>query len=82
MIDANPRHWISSLRSSQDRLASVITPLQPMDLERQSYDPGWSIAQVLSHMGSQAELFMVWVNAAVEGTDPPGQESMKPAWDA
>jgi uncharacterized protein (TIGR03083 family) len=33
-------------------------------------------------MGSQAEIFGMWLTAALEGTDPPGRESMQPVWDA
>lgn len=60
----------------------MVRPLTPDQLRSQSYDTEWSIAQVLSHLGSQAELFMGWLSAAVERTEPPGRESMQPVWDA
>jgi uncharacterized protein (TIGR03083 family) len=81
-METRPRRWISVLRISQDRLASIVTPLTPDQLDGRSYDADWSIAQVLSHLGSQAEFFTGLVTAAVEGTDPPGQESMQPVWHA
>jgi uncharacterized protein (TIGR03083 family) len=63
-------------------------PLSPEQLRGPSYHD-WTIAQVLGHLGSQAEIFtgqpdssLGWVDAAVEGTDPPGHESMQPVWDA
>ena len=69
------------MRHSQDRLASVAQPLPPEQLRGPSYH-SWTIAQVLGHLGSQAEIFTAWLTAAVEGTDPPGREFMQPIWDA
>ena len=81
-LEIDPHRWIAALRDSHDRLASIARPLTPDQLRLQSYDTEWSIAQVLSHLGSQAELFMGWLSAAVERTEPPGRESMQPVWDA
>jgi len=81
-LEIDPHRWIAALRDSQDRLASMVRSLTPGQLRSQSYDTEWSIAQVLSHLGSQAELFMGWLTAAVERAEPPGRESMQPVWDA
>lgn len=81
-MEMKAREWISVLRGSQDRLASIVTPLTRDQLGGQSYDTEWTIAQVLSHLGSQAEFFSALFTAAVDGTDPPGQEFMTPIWDA
>jgi len=81
-METRPYPWISVLRGSQERLASTVTPLTPDQLGIRSYDTEWSIAQVLSHLGSQTEFFNALVTAAIEGTDPPGQESMQPIWAA
>jgi uncharacterized protein (TIGR03083 family) len=81
-METRPRRWISVLRKSQNRLASIVTPLTPDQLDDRSYDTEWTIAQVLSHLGSQAEFFSALLTAAVDGTDPPGQEFMQPVWDA
>jgi len=80
-MESNPRTWIAAVRRSQDRLASLVQTLTPEQLRGPSYHD-WTIAQVLGHLGSQAELFMGWVTAALEGTDPPGRETMQPIWDA
>ncbi|HEX6508514.1 MAG TPA: maleylpyruvate isomerase family mycothiol-dependent enzyme, partial [Chloroflexota bacterium] len=80
-IEADPRRWIAALRRSQDRLASLVEPLTPVQLRGPSYHD-WTIAQVLGHMGSQAEIFMGWVTAALDGTEPAGQDFMQPIWDA
>src|SRR5262249_22225775 len=38
-------------------------------------------ADVLSHLGSGAEIFSMYVNAGVTGGDPPSQDAFKPVWD-
>lgn len=80
-METDPHRWIAELRHSQDRLASLVRPLTPEQLRGPSYHD-WTIAQVLGHLGSQAELFMGWLTAAVERTDPPGRDAMQPVWDA
>ncbi len=80
-METDPRRWIAALRHSHDRLTSLVQPLTPKQLRGPSYHD-WTIAQVLGHLGSQAELFMGWLTAALEGTEPPGRESMQPVWDA
>jgi uncharacterized protein (TIGR03083 family) len=37
---------------------------------------------VLSHLGSQAEIFGLFVDAGVSGGEPPSQEAFQPIWDA
>jgi uncharacterized protein (TIGR03083 family) len=80
-METDPHRWIAVLRHSQDRLASLVGPLTPEQLRGPSYH-SWTIAQVLGHLGSQAELFTGWLTAALEGTDPPGRDIMQPIWDA
>ncbi len=78
---AGPDEWIQAVRKSHDSLRSRVEPLNAEQLRQPSYHK-WSIAEVMSHLGSQAELFSGWVTAATEGTDPPGRETMQPVWDA
>lgn len=80
-METNPHRWIAALRHSQDRLAAVVQPLTPQQLRDPSYH-SWTIAQVLGHLGSQAEIFSTWLPAALEGTEPPGREFMQPIWDS
>jgi uncharacterized protein (TIGR03083 family) len=80
-VETDPHRWIAALRNSQTRLASLVEPLSPEELRGPSYHD-WTIAQVLGHMGSQAEIFSAWVTNALEGTDPAGREYMQPIWDA
>jgi uncharacterized protein (TIGR03083 family) len=47
-----------------------------------SYCSDWTIAQVLSHLGSGAEINRAWLSAALAHTEPMGQEGMQSIWDA
>jgi uncharacterized protein (TIGR03083 family) len=78
---ADPIPWVRALRASHDRLTGMITTLDADGLRKQSYATEWSIAQVLSHLGSQAEIFALWLDAGLSGDDPPGQEAFVPIWD-
>jgi uncharacterized protein (TIGR03083 family) len=77
----NATPWISALRNSHDRLRALAEPLDLEQLESRSYDSEWSIAQVLSHLGSQAEIFNLMLAAGLSGEPPPGQEEFVPIWD-
>ena len=76
-----PSPWIDALRQSHDRLRVVAAPLDASQLEQRSYDSEWTIAQVLSHLGSQAEIFGLFLDAGLTGGDPPGAEAFGPIWD-
>jgi len=80
-METNPAPWISALRHSHDRLRAAVEPLDPGQLEQLSYASEWSIAQVLSHLGSQAEIFGLFLDAGLNGQDPPGPEVFAPIWD-
>jgi uncharacterized protein (TIGR03083 family) len=77
----SPAPWIDALRSSHAALRSTIEPLDAAALERQSYASEWSIAQVLSHLGSQAEIFGLFLDAGMSGQDPPGNDAFPPIWE-
>jgi uncharacterized protein (TIGR03083 family) len=47
-----------------------------------SYASEWSIAQVLSHLGSQAEIFGLLLDAGLTGSDAPPQDAFPPIWEA
>ena len=47
----------------------------------QSYDDEWTIADVASHLGSQAEIFGSFLDAGLAGDEPPGGDSFPPIWD-
>ena len=71
-MEASPDPWISALRHSHDRLRASVEPLGPDQLAQRSYPSEWTIAQVLSHLGSQAEIFGLMLEAGLAGQEPPG----------
>jgi uncharacterized protein (TIGR03083 family) len=81
-MEPSPGPWISALRHSHDRLQAGVEALDLAQLERRSYAGEWSIAQVLSHLGSQAEIFGLFLDAGLTGQDPPGGEEFVPIWDS
>jgi len=80
-MEASPEPWISALRHSHDRLRASVEPLGPDQLAQRSYPSEWTIAQVLSHLGSQAEIFGLMLEAGLAGQEPPGREEFLPIWD-
>jgi uncharacterized protein (TIGR03083 family) len=77
----DPVPWLRAARASHDRLTLLVGGLDGADLRRQSYDKEWSIAQVLSHLGSQAEIFGLFVDAGLTGREPPSPSVFGPIWD-
>ena len=80
-MEPSPGPWISALRHSHDRLRADVEPLGPDQLTQRSYPSEWTIAQVLSHLGSQAEIFGLVLEAGLGGQEPPGPEAFPPIWD-
>src|ERR1700685_3884235 len=80
-MQTSPDQWIGALRHSHDRLQALVEPLGQDQLEQRSYASEWSIAQVLSHLGSGAEIFGLFLDAGLAGQDPPGREAFGPIWN-
>jgi uncharacterized protein (TIGR03083 family) len=80
-METRPGPWIQALRHSHETLQAVAGPLDAGQLERRSYASQWSIAQVLSHLGSQAEIFSLLLDAGLAGREPPGQDAFPPIWE-
>jgi len=85
MPDATPDQspldaWTTALEHSHRRLADAVAPLSADQVAGPSYDREWSIAQVLSHLGSGAEIFQLFLRAGLLGEDPPGPEAFAPIW--
>jgi uncharacterized protein (TIGR03083 family) len=81
-VELDPHRWITALRNSHDRLRALVEPLGPDDLDAPSRASGWSIAQVLSHLGSQAEIFTGFLDAALAQREPPPPDTFPPIWEA
>jgi uncharacterized protein (TIGR03083 family) len=81
-MERDPRAWIATLRNSCDRLASLVSPLTPEQLRGPAYPTEWSIAQVLSHLGSGAEISLLNLPAALGQGEPADRDAFPPIWDA
>ena len=79
-MESSARVWIDALRGSQQRLASLVGTLTPEQLRGQSYDTEWSIAQVLSHLGSQAEIAQAGLDRVLAGADPLTLDDFRRIW--
>lgn len=81
-MTSDPRALIGILRNSHNRLAALVQPLGPDELRAQSYDTDWTIAQVLSHLGSGAEIANLGLPAALSGNTQLDRATYPPIWDA
>jgi uncharacterized protein (TIGR03083 family) len=78
---SDPTPWLRAVRGSHDRLAAIVAGLDSDALRGQSYDTEWTIADVLSHLGSGAEISLLSVEAGVSGGEPPAPEAFQAIWD-
>jgi uncharacterized protein (TIGR03083 family) len=74
--------WIGALRRSHNALRANVEQLDEDGLRQRSYCTEWSIAQVLSHLGSGAEISGLFLDAGLSGAEPPGREAFLPIWEA
>lgn len=72
--------WIDAVRTSHERLRGVLDRVEPGDYERGAYPSEWSIAQVASHLGSQAEIFGLFLEAGLGTVSAPDAEAFKTVW--
>ncbi|HUA31365.1 MAG TPA: maleylpyruvate isomerase family mycothiol-dependent enzyme [Streptosporangiaceae bacterium] len=80
-MEQDPRVWIATLRASHEKLASLVAPLTPEQLRGPSYCSDWTVAQVLSHLGSGAEIGLMTLPGALGQAEPAGREAFGPIWD-
>lgn len=71
---------IIALRHSHDRLTDLLQSLDAEGIRNESYDEGWPIAQVASHLGSQAEIFDLMLDAGLSGGEPPTMPAFQQIW--
>lgn len=72
---------IAALRARHLELASVVTGLSDDQLESRSGASEWNVAQVLSHLGSGAEITLAGLRASVDGTPRPDDAFNHSVWD-
>lgn len=72
---------IAALRSEHDTLASTVRDLTDAQLNGPSGATQWIVADVLSHIGSGAEITLAGLRAGLGETEPPGQDFNQGVWD-
>lgn len=71
---------IAALRSTHDELETVVVGLSDDQLAARSGAAEWTVAQVLSHLGSGAEIGLAGFRAAIDGSAVPGQDLNQAVW--
>ncbi len=72
---------ITALRREHDSLASLVATLTPEQLTGPSGASEWTVADVLSHLGSGAEISLAGLRAAAPGAEAPGPDFNQSVWD-
>lgn len=73
--------WIAALRESHDHLRALAGSLDSDQVRQRGYPAEWSIAQVLSHLGSGAEIGALTVRGGLAGTGAPDGSLYPAIWD-
>jgi uncharacterized protein (TIGR03083 family) len=71
---------IKALRSGHDELAALVRDFTADDLARPSGASEWDISQVLSHLGSGAEIHLAALSGALDGTGVPAGDFNQGVW--
>ena len=71
---------ISALRSGHDELAPYVRALQPTELTGPSGAQDWTVAQVLSHLGSGAEISLAALAASIGRLPAPAPDFNQRVW--
>jgi uncharacterized protein (TIGR03083 family) len=74
---------VTSLRDQHDQIATAVHQLSEDQLTAPSGASEWTLADVLSHLGSGAEITRATILASVEGgADQPDNQSVWDRWNA
>lgn len=75
---------VAVLQTSVVRLRGIVERLDPSKLEEQAFPSEWTIADVLSHLGSGAVILQRRFDDAVAGSETPSEfaQSVWDAWNA
>jgi uncharacterized protein (TIGR03083 family) len=71
--------WIKAYRQSHDRFTELVEGLDDQAIRGRSYHD-WTLAQVASHLGSQAEIFQLFLDAGLSLRPVPAQEEFVEIW--
>lgn len=80
-MNTDPHSWIQALRTSHDALVGMVLGLTPEQLEQGSYCSQWNVAQVLSHIGSGAEIGLLGLEQILVDGPPLDREAFPVIWD-
>jgi uncharacterized protein (TIGR03083 family) len=72
--------WLGALEGSHENLTSEVAARTPEQWRGPSYATEWSVAQVLSHLGSGAEIFLLFIEAGLERGPAPSNDAFGPIW--
>jgi uncharacterized protein (TIGR03083 family) len=72
---------LTALWASHHRLDAATKRLTEAEIAGPSYCRDWSTAQVLSHIGSGAQIFGLLLDAGLSGAEAPGREEFSKIWD-
>lgn len=75
---------MAALHHSHDRLEAAALPLTALtadEVSGRAYPSEWSIADVLSHLGSGAEILTELLAAGLTDSPPPSQDEFVAIWD-
>jgi uncharacterized protein (TIGR03083 family) len=72
---------IAALRSEHDTLAGTVAALSAEQLTGPSGAAEWTVADVLSHLGSGAEITLAGLRAALGEAEAPGPDFNQSVWD-
>jgi uncharacterized protein (TIGR03083 family) len=71
---------IAALRSGHDSLADLVSGYSDEQLAGPTGADEWDVSQVLSHLGSGAEIAQAGLQAALEGKPNPGMDFNQAVW--
>ena len=71
---------IAALRANHDDLAALIPDLTDDQLTGSSGASEWTVAQVLSHLGSGSEIGLATLTSAITGSDAPHGDFNQGVW--
>src|SRR5580698_5079489 len=72
---------IAALRRLHDELQELVLTLTPAQLTGPSGASEWTVAQVLSHLGSGSEIALASYRTALEDAPAPGPDFNQGVWD-
>lgn len=73
---------LAAVQASHSRFAATLGGLTDEQVAGDSYADEWTIAQVSSHLGSGAEVFMLFLDEGLDQAHAPGMAQFGPIWAA